>query len=555
MRVAVVLFLLAFVCPAQVNLTRGEEFCTLEGQIFNDATGVPLKKATVVMTGTDGKQGLATVRRAYSAVSDLTGKFVLKDVNPGKYRLTVSRSGFVTGTYGSRSPTQPGTILTLEPGQHAKDLNFRLTPHGVVAGHVVDEDGEPIPYVSVQLLRFQYRQGKRELTNAGIAVTDDRGDFRVFGVAPGKYYLKATARSEETIAGGVEHSTGTQQDDDYIPRYYPGTTDIANAVPIDVAAGTVFGGINLPLSKSTTVHVRGSVITSVGQLRWPIQLFLSPRNTQLLSGFRNDVADATGHFDLRGVMPGQYSLQAAFNDSNQNYSGQVAIDVGNSNLDNVTLTVNQRISVSGILRIDNDTAQSLSGVEIRLQQKTNGSIVGGLGFAHLKEDSTFQFQDVGADIFDVIVRGLPDGFYFKSVKSGETDVMCTGLDVTKGLPPLLEIVVSPRAGMINGSVRNPNTGQPAPGAIVVLVPQERERRSLQKFYTTTSTDQNGTYTLKNLTPGEYKVFAWEDLEPGAYMDPDFLKPIEGKGEAITIREGDHKTISLKMILAESNGRQ
>lgn len=61
---------------------------------------------------------------------------------------------------------------------------------------------------------------------------------------------------------------------------------------------------------------------------------------------------------------------------------------------------------------------------------------------------------------------------------------------------------------------------------MVLVPQEKERRDRAEYYKTTTTDQNGNYTLKGLVPGEYKAYAWEDVEPGAYLDSDFLKPIE-----------------------------
>ena len=85
----------------------------------------------------------------------------------------------------------------------------------------------------------------------------------------------------------------------------------------------------------------------------------------------------------------------------------------------------------------------------------------------------------------------------------------------------------------------------------MLVPQEKERLQQQQYYKTVTTDQNGSYTLKSLSPGEYKAFAWEDLEPAAYMDPDFMKPLESKGEAVTIRESDHKSLSLTMIPADT----
>jgi 5-hydroxyisourate hydrolase-like protein (transthyretin family) len=169
----------------------------------------------------------------------------------------------------------------------------------------------------------------------------------------------------------------------------------------------------------------------------------------------------------------------------------------------------------------------------------------------VKDDNTFQLENAGASTFEVTLFGLPDGFYVKSIKSGDTDVQAAGLDITRGAPQPLEVVLSPNAGSLSGAVQNPNTKQPAPGATVVLVPQEKERRDQPQYYKTTTTDQNGKYTLKSLVPGEYKVFAWEDMEPGAYLDPDFLKPVDSKAEAVSIRENDQKTAALTMIAADA----
>ena len=82
----------------------------------------------------------------------------------------------------------------------------------------------------------------------------------------------------------------------------------------------------------------------------------------------------------------------------------------------------------------------------------------------------------------------------------------------------------------------------------MLIPQEKERRVQQGYYKMIVSDQLGAFSLTGiLPPGEYKVYAWEDIEAGAYMDPDVLKPVEGKGESLTLREGDQKTLPLKMI--------
>ena len=214
----------------QQSPTKLEDLCTVEGSVFNAATGAPLKKAAVVVNRTDVQPNLNTPPPSYSTTTDATGKFAMKDIEPGKYRMMVTRNGFVSMTYGARGPNRPGTTLTLERAQKMKDVNFRLTPHGVVAGRIVDEDGEPIPFVSVQLVRFQVRQGRQQLNMAGgSGTTNDLGEYRVFGVAPGKYYLRATGQRSGSPFGVLDRTANSQPEEDYVPTYYPGTIDTANA--------------------------------------------------------------------------------------------------------------------------------------------------------------------------------------------------------------------------------------------------------------------------------------------------------------------------------------
>jgi hypothetical protein len=136
----------------------------------------------------------------------------------------------------------------------------------------------------------------------------------------------------------------------------------------------------------------------------------------------------------------------------------------------------------------------------------------------------------------------------RSIRSGDDDVLLNGLDLSKGAAAPLHIVLSPGAGQLEGSVQN-DKEQTAAGATITLIPQESERRELNSYYKTATTDQYGRFTLKNLDPGEYKVFAWEDIESGAYFDPDFVKPVESQGESVTIRENGHEQRRLKLIPA------
>jgi len=87
---------------------------------------------------------------------------------------------------------------------------------------------------------------------------------------------------------------------------------------------------------------------------------------------------------------------------------------------------------------------------------------------------------------------------------------------------------------------------PATGCIVALIPEPRYRSQTALFKSST-TDQFGHFTLRGIPPGEYKLFAWDDIEPGAYQNPDFLRPYEQKGKSVHVDEGGRVTIELRLI--------
>ncbi len=145
--------------------------------------------------------------------------------------------------------------------------------------------------------------------------------------------------------------------------------------------------------------------------------------------------------------------------------------------------------------------------------------------------------------------GLPEGFYLKSVRVGDQDVTFTGVDFTQGVPSgEMTVVLNPNGGQIDGSVQNAK-GENAVGAMVTLIPEE-SRRSVSWLYKTASTDQNGHFTMKGVRPGKYKIYAWEEIEMGAYQDPDYVKPHESAGQDVTVDDKGHETVQLTAIAAE-----
>jgi protocatechuate 3,4-dioxygenase beta subunit len=531
--------------------TPPEDLCSLEGEVVNNITGDPIRKATLTLSPEVGPNATAPPT-SYTTATDATGKFAMAGIEPGHYHFRVMRTGFVSTQYGARGPQRPGVALTLDRGKKLKDVDFRLTPHGVVTGRVVDEDSDPMPGVQVQLARFAYQQGRRQLAYVGGGLTDDRGDYRAYGVAPGKYFVSTIVRQMDMFGFSVDRSAAPQPDEDYVTTYYPGTASPANAVQIEVQPGGELNNVNFKLVKAHTVRVRGHVSQNVLSGRAQIMVSLMPRAgdpmSMMMSMNRGRPADAKGNFELTGVTAGQYYLRGVLLGSNRNYSGRVPVDVGNTHVDGVALTISAGATLKGRLTVDGDANQSLTNLNVRLLPRDNG-IMFNMSNGKVSDDLTFSLEDVAPESYNLSIFGLPDGYYVKSIRYGETELPGVALDVSPGPSAPLTIRVSPNAGQITGTVQHPKTQQGAPGASVVLIPQEPDRKDQNIFYGLTSTDQFGNFTLKNLVPGDYKVFAWEDLEPGAYFDPEFVKPVDADGEKVSITEAGKHTLQVKLILA------
>src|SRR5712671_5621759 len=158
----------------------------ITGRVVASDNGRPVKRARVFVTAVElpGGRGM---------LSDDSGIFDLTELPAGRYTLTVSKSGFVSLSYGQRRPLQAGTPLQLADGQTLKGIEFQLPRGSVIGGRVLDEDGDAMPGVMVRVMRYQYQQGDRRLAPAGVGQTDDKGQYRVWGLMPGDYYVSAVA--------------------------------------------------------------------------------------------------------------------------------------------------------------------------------------------------------------------------------------------------------------------------------------------------------------------------------------------------------------------------
>ncbi len=527
---------------------------SISGIMTNALTGEPLSKATVTLRIVDsGDRTIGGVPRSYAATSDASGQWAIPNIAPGKFRLSAKRTGYVEMDFGANDPQYNGTIITLAAKQNMSGVLFRLFPHGVITGKILDQDGEPMQGAQVQAMRAKYSQGRKQLISYGDASTNDIGEFRVYGLPPGRYFLSVSTNRREFGGGGPPGRGGPRTvvaqtpEEEYIPTYYPGTNDVATAIPVELGPGAQMRGFEMTLRKKRTVKVTGKVIDTTGSDKNRMMVSLVPTGPAAPGSTRRAMRmDQNGNFEITGVPPGSYTLVAAIPARQKSVSSRMPLQVGASGVENATITINLPMNLIGRVRIEGNPTPP-SGLSLGLRSLEPDLMPFGGPPPSVKTDAggNFQLLNVNPDLYALSISGMPDGSYIKSILVNGVDSQLIGIDLTRGVAGPIDIVLSPNAGAATGLVQN-EQAQPAANVTVVLVPQEVERKSNSQFYRTTSTDATGHFPLAGLIPGSYRVHAWEVIESGAYMDPDFMRPFENRGEPLTVKESGKEDLQVKI---------
>lgn len=539
--------------PGQRAGVSSGEACTVEGQVVKSTTGEGLRRITVQMELVEPSRQVmpGEERQNRSATTDSNGHFLFNGLEPGRYVLTASGNGYPQQTYGQQGRRQRMKILVLSPGEHEKDIVFRLQPAGVITGTVSDEDGDPVVKAQVQVIRISHQGKRAQVVGSSGAQTDDRGEYRIFGLEPGQYIVVADYRRQEIRRIPASNDPG---DDVYVPTFFPSTQDPSQATLVEVGAGDEVSSINLDLKLVHGVRVGGR-LQCEGSATLPegIYVSLTPRDSGFigypLGNYGTNVQDKSGYFEIHGVPPSSYYLSANWSDGKRQYYGRADIDVGNANLYGITLVMGSGIQLHGRFRTDSDAKLDFRSLTLFLQPSDNSARGGG---APVNADGTFVIENLYDGNYKLHARGFPEEYYVKSAKLGGIDVLDTDLTISHShAVGQLEIILSLDGGRVDGTVLK---GQKPFGyALVVLVP-DPPLRNREELYSFKRSDSLGRFTMLGLPPGDFKLFAWEEPLDGINYY-DFVKSYESRGTRVHIEERRQQNVQLEVIPADEEPKE
>ncbi len=543
--------LLTAVVRAQPAASRPAN-CTVQGQIVQQASGVPIRKADIWLYRVGEYQESEDIK--YTTVTDAEGRFKIEGVKPGRYRLFFEHAGFVDvekRRHGS------GMLLSLEPGQDVTNLLFHMAPGAIIMGKVTDVDGDPVP--KVEVFAMPYPSALGDFKGSGDR-TNEVGEYRIGSLPSNRYLLIAQPLSQ--LRGVMESAkTAEKNAPVYGITYYPGTTEKSQAVPLAVHAGDETPA-NITLGLVRLFHVRGLVTNLPAGLASGAGIILHPLDEDSVADIQTRPLEKDGGFEVRGVLPGSYALlivSGGYKDLRA-MRAEPTVQVSNGDVEGLRISAQPNGQIRGQLHTDNGQKTDWSQIEVQLVSDHRRDIVGSLSSSgnefealywderpvrgEVKTNGSFEIKDIPADTYRLRIfpdKALQD-YFVKSVTLGGRDV--TDSDFTVGgASNSLEIVVSANGATIEG-VALDDKDKPASDVRVICFPDARHRER-HDLYRAVSTDYRGRFSLYGLNPGEYRVFTLDE-DVDVVWDPEFVHAHESLGQTVKLDEGEHKTIVLRL---------
>lgn len=541
--------------------------------LLDDDVPAPLRRARVMLKSPDSST-------ARTVIANDEGRFTIDRLPAGRYTLGATKDGYVAVNYGARRPNRPGIAIALRDGE-TRAVTLRMPRGSVITGTVVDPDGQPARGVLVNAMHFRYvpAAGERQLTRVRSAATDDRGVYRIYGLAAGEYFVFAHAQSSGPPRSGDlqlvspaevqraraelgQRATRSQPGSPSIdappgssaeeprrsvalaPVFYPSTVDATNAVPITVGRGEERGGIDFQMQYVPTAIVSGTVPAGSNVRSVALIQTNDNDNRGLL---RTHVVNApNGRFQFGGIEPGTYTL---FTDTRASgLWGKVEIVVNGEDITGLSLALQPGLTISGRIAFEGATPPPTDLARLRVSlppvyRRRSERIH--LPPVQMQPGGRFTMTGIVPGVYQGGVlmlrafRSPVGGWWLKSITMEGRELLDAPLDLQRSANDVI-VTFSDRATELTGIVRDGDGNPLSDRYLVVFSTHKAAWFPNSRRVAGERPNGDGQYAIRNLPPGEYFVAISEDLEPNEWYDPKVLEQLAPEAMRIVLRENERK---------------
>jgi len=421
-------------------------------------------------------------------------------------------------------------------GNVAYDL--ALFPRGVLSGTVVDGDGEPVISAKVTAISRMWIMGKLHSVVTRSSTTNDLGEFRLAGLAPGKYFLYAEGPIER---GGPNVPVADQ----FVPVFYPNTQTLTQSTPIEVQTGQDIANLAIELRKGRRFHVRGRVVGEfLGDGSESLSLHPADQEETFLAiaggGIQKD-----GAFDFSDVAPGAYKLTYFSFSGGMVKAAKQLVEITDHDVNAIQLNllpsarVRARIIVEGA-PADASAQSEISSLSLMLVE--SGELVAPAFKGKYLGNNMFEFPGVFPGKYGLHATSLK-GAYLKSIRNNARETANAEIDLSGGGAATLEVTYHYGASGISGAIET-SLGALSKTAQLLVIPMTSDSQSMRPLFG--RPDQSQHFAISDLTPGIYRVVALEEVDYLALQDPAKLQLIGSLGSTVVVKEDDIQELQVKL---------
>jgi len=517
----------------------------IRGRILDAATGRGVPRVEV-RAGPNAPQ----FPDSRIVMTDADGRYEIKRLAADTYVINASKTNYVRAAWGAQRVEGPGKRITLAEGQVLEKIDVRLSRAGVITGKVVDEFGDPVTDVFVSAMHYQYIQGSRRLTQAGRGgSTNDVGEYRIYGLSPGQYFVSATLRN----FNGMDTSTNDRLA--YAPTFYPGTGNVGDAQRLTIGLGQIAPAINLTLLPIQAAKINGTAFDADGKPMANMMVNVMQRVGSAMVGNSGAQIRPDGKFTLT-LTPGDYVLRVFGQGTND--TGATELTVNGADIDDLQLVASRPATIRGRIAF---TESATSAAPPRPTVFDMGAVREWMigqqvrSPAKIKDDGTFE---ISLQPGHVLIRGAmtggpavpppgpnsPSPWRIRRVLMNDVDVADTGIDVAGGVT-VENVVVefTNRVSSASGRVTDAD-GKTVRDCYVIVFAQDPVHWTVQTRHLSVSRPAQDDLFHARLLPGDYYAVAMSDVEVNAWTDPEFLSLARERATKFSIADGETKTIDL-----------
>jgi hypothetical protein len=514
---------------------------TIRGRVVAADTGRPLRDARVSVSAPE----LLTTR---VVATDAQGRYELKALPAGQYTITGSKETFVTIGAGQTRPSGAVQTIALGETQTIENVNLSLPRGGVIAGVVFDEAGDPLIAATVTVLRATYPRGQRRLVFVGTAMTNDLGEYRVFGLPPGSFYVSAAKRF--TLGTNfVPDSEST-----YPTTLFPGTAHFSDARAVTLKLGQTVRNTNVTLMPVQTATVSGSITPGRGSVTVRQLGTDVPATMTTLSGLNLETSstpERAGEFAVSWLPPGEYEVRASVATSGPAANPLFAVQkviVNGTNIDDIRLTMTNMPAGGGRVLVDPAAAPTLPAALIKIGTvpADPSEIAWSTTTVPLAADLSFSLRAQPGRM--LIAPVLPKGWALKSVRQSGVDVTDEGIEFKAGEEARdIEIELTNHPSEISGTAHG-SRGERVADYTAVIFPRDPEQPiGNPRHFSAASSDRDGRFTVSGLAPGSYYAAAVTGVDADEAGSPDLIERLRSNAVSFVILEGGATALDLKVV--------